>query len=363
MNNGRLKVGIAGLGGAGRAHIARFREVANRAELVAVHDHKASNLERAVSEMDLRGVTATADWQEFLNTPGLQIVSLCTPDYAHCQQALDCVARNIHVLCEKPMANNMSDARRIYDAVSASKVKYMVHHQMRYVPLFVAMRNYALTEGKIGRMLSVECDYIHDMRKRSLVYDDWRLKPELRTTSIHGGACHPLDLMQWAVNDRIVEAFAYGNHLSYTDFPEDDTTYAVVKFRSGMVGRMTMSIGCSAPQANTMTLLGTEGTIADGLLLHTDNPPKMVAPWESMSRKKQMVTKLAFAAGALTRLPFNSYQHHLACLNLVNAFLDSIVNNTPVPISPLDSMDVIGICDAVVESARTGKPVPVQRSE
>jgi predicted dehydrogenase len=318
---------------------------------------------------------------------------VCSPDHQHAQQSIDCLRAGLHVLAEKPMATSTTDALRMIQAAHVAGRKLMVHHQMRHVPSFRAAKG-IVDKGALGLIFGIEADYYHDMRKRAVAFDDWRTHPDTCQNIIFGGACHPLDLMQWVIGDKIQEVFAYANHEAFKAYPDVDTVMAVLKFSRGCIGRMTMTIGCNRPQENSLVVLGDGGTLVNGLLLRSEpdtwlgrspflNIPLVQRvlqrmnrtlklrseyatsmihfPSENLNLIQRLLGSLCLRVGNVIHYPYNSFEHGVACKSLINDFLRSIAMDTPPPIDPQDSLDAIRVCEAVIKSYKTGQPVKVVR--
>ena len=220
----KIRIGIISSGGAGRAHISRFLKNP-KAEVTAVYDPKAPALEETRNQMVKKfgekrvGFITTTNITDFFNRKDMDAVSVCSPDHMHRIHACSALDKGLHVLCEKPMATTGRDADEMISAALKADRKLMVHHQMRYLPVFDKSKVLVET-GKIGDVFAIEADYCHDMRERATLYDDWRVKKDSYQEIVLGGGCHPLDLMQWIAEDRIVEVFSYANHMAFPAFPD-----------------------------------------------------------------------------------------------------------------------------------------------
>jgi predicted dehydrogenase len=335
----------------------------------------------------------TNDWQDFLSRHELDIISICSPDHEHARHAIDCLGRGFHVLVEKPISTNAADAVRMIEAAQMAGRKLMVHHQMRYLPVFRAAKELT-ARGELGRVFAAEGDYYHDMRQRAVAYDNWRVQPATYQNIVFGGACHPLDLMQWVADARIEEVFAYANHQAFTAYPDVDTVMALLKFSTGMIGRMTMTIGCNRPSEHTLVLHGDGGTVVNGLLLRTERQggdsflwrhiPALAQrvllrlnrefrlqashqavmthhPTEGLNGVQRLLGRLVVSVGNVLRYPYTMNEHGRACEDLINDFIECVRNDTPLPIDPMESLDAIRVCEAVIASYKTGVPVTVTR--
>ena len=106
-----VNIGIISLGGAGRAHLERFKKNP-KAKVMAIFDPKP-DVVRHFGEDDPDMVVATTNEDEFFSCQEVEAVSVCSPNYAHANHALQALKHGWHVLCEKPLTTNVADADRL----------------------------------------------------------------------------------------------------------------------------------------------------------------------------------------------------------------------------------------------------------
>lgn len=128
------------------AHLPGFRydaETRRRLEIVAAADADP----RAADGADLPCLT---DWQRLLETVGtVDFVDICTPTASHVSGILWALREGYHVLCEKPAALTLDEAREIGDAARAASRTVMACHQYRFNPAWRQMRQW-IADGVIG---------------------------------------------------------------------------------------------------------------------------------------------------------------------------------------------------------------------
>ena len=122
-----LKVGIIGFGFMGRTHFQCWKALED-VEITAVCEtnsqianglkKEAGNIEQAEDTIDLGAVKIYTDFDEMLNSEKLDAVSITLPTYLHAEYSIKAMSKEIHVLCEKPMALNVEDCKRM---ISESK--------------------------------------------------------------------------------------------------------------------------------------------------------------------------------------------------------------------------------------------------
>ena len=140
-----VRVGIIGLGFMGRMHYGAYQSVPG-AQVVAVCDADAkrasgdlsdgwSNVPGAeVSTLPMDRIRGTTDWRELIKFAEVDLIDVCLPTPAHLEVVTAAIATGKHVLCEKPMARTVADARAIADAAKKSRGFFMPAMCMRFWP-------------------------------------------------------------------------------------------------------------------------------------------------------------------------------------------------------------------------------------
>ena len=158
--------------------------------LIAVCDCDQTVLENAPGEKHY------TDYLQMLDNEQIDVVHICTPHYLHAQMIIDALARDINVLCEKPLCIKEEDIPRIVEAEKNSKGQLGVCHQNRYNAANRAVKAYL--EGKQNLCATASVTWYRD----AAYYQTgaWRGK-----WATEGGgvlinqALHTLDLVQWFV--------------------------------------------------------------------------------------------------------------------------------------------------------------------
>ena len=226
-----IRIGVAGLGTAGRAFLPAI--VGHRAfKLAALAD---ASPEIRAELGSAHGVETYADLERMLDHPGLDAVCIATPTQFHAAHALASFAAGKHVLVEKPMATCVADARRMMDAAERAGKVLLVGHSHSYDPPIVAMRR-IVEEGNLGaaRMVNTWC------------FTDWIYRPrraEELDISKGGGVtfrqgAHQFDIMRLLCGGRArsvrARTFSFdasrdtiGAHVAFVDFADGAAGSAV----------------------------------------------------------------------------------------------------------------------------------------
>lgn len=230
------RVGIIGCGNIYGVH-AEAIGILDSVELVAVCDSKPERLERPKSA----GIATYTDYKEMILNADLDAVHICTPHYLHAEMAIFALENGVDVLCEKPMAIELDDARKMQAAAEQNGHRLWIVFQNRFNPGARLVRD-SIKSGKLGKVLGVkgEVPWVRDMQYYS---DDWhgRLGTEGGGVIINQ-AIHTLDLMRWLADApaRTVDA-----HIANRTLPEievEDTAEGLILFDGGIRGNFYFTI-------------------------------------------------------------------------------------------------------------------------
>jgi predicted dehydrogenase len=352
-----MKIGIIGFGGAGQAHYRRFVTLPG-VSVAKVYEPKSEK--RAAWQQQFSDVSFASSRDELLDA--VDLVSICTPDHAHVEDALAAIRTGRHTLVEKPMVTTHEDATRIAEALCAApNVIFGVHHQMRYVPAFAAARE-LLQRGELGTLLALEADYLHDMRERATRFDDWRVQPDSVQQIALGGLSHTLDLLRWVAADDVEEIHAVGGHRGWPEYPDIDTMAATMRFRCGAIGRTFKTIASSGPQRNTLAVYGTRGQVRDNVHWPERGGPRLTCVPRSLVRLRREhyalpLVNLALRMTMFHNYPLNAYEHHKACLRLLGEFIACVRDGRPFSVGVEEGRRTVELCLACIASQRSGWPV------
>jgi predicted dehydrogenase len=101
------------------------------------------------------------DWRKVVNRKDIDLVSIATPNYLHKDIAVEAARNGKHILCEKPLANNLSEAREMLNAVEKAGVGNCCGYSYRFTPSLALARQLVL-DGRIGRIYHVFVRYAQD---------------------------------------------------------------------------------------------------------------------------------------------------------------------------------------------------------
>lgn len=258
-----LKVGIIGCGAISqRRHLPEY-DNRQDVEIIAVCD---MNLERAKEIAAKLGIKyAFQTHEELLELEEIQAVSVCTPNHLHASVAIQAMNKGKHVLCEKPMATTLEDARRMLEAARLNNVYLMVGHNQRLMP--VHMKAKALLEqGVIGKVLSFTSTFGHSGPENWSIdgKSSWFFnKGESFAGALGDLGIHKADLLRWLLSDEVEEIQAMTGTL-HKDTNVDDHAVLLLRMANGAIGVLTASWTYYPNENNSTLIQGVNGTLKIG---------------------------------------------------------------------------------------------------
>jgi len=337
MSKGIVNIAVIGCGAIADHHIQGVL-AKKEAYLYAVCDSATDD--RLQKRKEQYGAEiAVADYRELLNDPKVDAVIVATPDPTHAEITAAFLHAGKDVLLEKPMALTLEDCEIMLKAEKESGCRLMVGQVCRYNHNFIQAKE-IIDSGCLGELVFVESEYAHDYAIHK-GYDLWRVNPQRE--GVIGGGCHAVDLLRWIAGDP-TEVHAYANHKYLTEWPVNDTTIAVYKFPNNVIGKVFCSIGVKRNYTMRTSIYGTKGTLI----------------FDSRTTQMELFEcdKNGEGYEKVQIIPCDPKGHNMEAE--VSAFVDSILNDTPVPISSMEGAYTVAVCRATADSANTGATVTIR---
>ncbi|WP_374558677.1 Gfo/Idh/MocA family protein [Micromonospora sp. RHAY321] len=148
----------------------------------------------------------TTDWRDVINRDDIDVVDVCTPGDSHAEIALAALAAGKHVLCEKPLANTVAEARAMTAAAETARAagaRSMCGFNYRRVPAVTMMRQ-MIADGRLGVIRHVRATYLQDWIVDPQFPLVWRLQKDRAGSGALGDiGAHIIDLTQFVTGQRI----------------------------------------------------------------------------------------------------------------------------------------------------------------
>lgn len=355
----KVRVGIIGCGGiANGKHLPALKAV-QEVEMVAFCDIIESRAQEAAKKYGTPDAKVYADYRKLLEDKSIDVVHVCTPNRSHSFITVDALEAGKHVMCEKPMAINAAEAKKMLDAAKRTGKKLTIGYQNRHRPdsLFVKAECEAGTIGEIYYAKATA------LRRRAV--PTWGVF--LNEYEQGGGplidiGTHALDLTMWCMDNykpkycvgttykKLGDKFPTGNawgDWKKEDFTVEDSAFGFIVMENGATIYLESSwaLNILDPREAITTLCGTEGGIdmLDGVRVN------------GIRHGRQYVLKPDFSAGGVAY--FSGSGSDDPSYREARLWIDAILNDKPPFVLPEQAYAVSQILDGIYESARTGKPV------
>ncbi|HEY0697066.1 MAG TPA: Gfo/Idh/MocA family oxidoreductase [Micromonospora sp.] len=205
-----LRVGMVGYAFMGAAHSQAWRTVNRvfdlpvRARMAVVCGREESRVAAAAEQLGWSAYTT--DWRELIGRDDIDVVDICTPGDSHAEIAIAALAAGKHVLCEKPLANSVDEARLMVAAADRARsagVRSMCGFNYRRVPAVALMRQ-LVASGRLGQIRHVRAVYLQDWIVDPQFPLVWRLQKDKAGSGALGDiGAHIIDLTQYVTGQQI----------------------------------------------------------------------------------------------------------------------------------------------------------------
>jgi predicted dehydrogenase len=194
----------------GAAHSQAWRTVNRvfdlpvRARMTVVCGRDETNVAAAAER--LGWAEHTTDWHALIGRDDIDVVDICTPGDSHAEIAIEALNAGKHVLCEKPLANTVGEARAMVEAARKARtlgVRSMCGFNYRRVPAVALMRQ-LVASGRLGEIRHVRAVYLQDWIVDPRFPLVWRLRKERAGSGALGDiGAHIIDLTQYVTGQRL----------------------------------------------------------------------------------------------------------------------------------------------------------------
>jgi UDP-N-acetyl-2-amino-2-deoxyglucuronate dehydrogenase len=258
MSQGSIGFGIVGCGRIAHRHAEHIKAMGR---LVAVCDIQP---EKASEFGGKHGANAYSSLEEMLAAePGIDVISVCSPNGLHARHSITALKAGRHVLCEKPMSLSVDDCREMINESEAANRRLFIVKQNRFNPPVAALKS-QIDQGALGRIFSVQLNCYWN-RNNAYYADSWRGTLDMDGGTLYTQFSHFIDLLYWMVGDvREAHGFAANyNHKGVIEF--EDTGVVCLKFYNDAIGTIHYSVNSHVKNMEgSLTIIAEKGTVKVG---------------------------------------------------------------------------------------------------
>ena len=223
-------------------------------KLIGAVDLKEENARFAAKKFGAQSFGT--DYREYLNRNDVDIVLIATYAQTHLQILTDCLQAGKHVLCEKPIATNLSDGKAFYEAAKASGCKVLIAHVLRhnatYQKTAELIQSGLIGEVKLIRM--VQNHHVMDKNRYAALLCD--------CPPIIDCAVHYVDVIRWFTGLEIRSVGGIGARIGEIA-PENSYNYGMMTMELSNGGVAYYEAGWSETNAsqNLKEFVGEKGRL------------------------------------------------------------------------------------------------------
>ena len=272
-----IGVGVIGTGFMGKAHSIAYSASASvfgtglRPKLEIVCDLSPDRASQRAT--DLGFSRHTDKWQDVVNDPKVELISVCTPNNTHSEIAISALKTGKHVWCEKPMSSSMEDSQKMAEASLNTNAKTIIGYNYTKNPIVMHAKE-IIAKGTIGRVSGFFCRYDVDNEADGKKPWSWRMSKKLSGTGANGDILsHVISIAHYLTNSKISRVVGDisiihnkridpKNSGKTKEVDNDDMVSALVHFENGVHGHIGASrVSWGKKCGLTWEVHGTEGTI------------------------------------------------------------------------------------------------------
>lgn len=268
----------------------------------------------------------------------LDAVIICTPTHTHTELIKLSLNHNLHVFCEKPIAETTEEVDELYNLAKEKNLYLLCGFQRRFDPSFMKLKQ-SIDNGDIGKVQVIKTT----SRDHPLPSFEF-----LKTSGgiFHDCASHDIDVHRWLAGEDPIEVYAsgYAHYPEIREMGDYDAVIIVLKFASGLMSTIDLHRNAKYGYDQRIEVMGS-----DGMVLANNTPRTSFV--------------LANENGFL-----NDQIHHSFGQRYIDAYRDEIlhfvalINNevSEMRVTHKDVRAVEIIANAASLSAKTGKPVKIE---
>ena len=258
-----VRYGIIGLGVQGSYYNKTIFDagIAKDAKVVAMCDISEEKIAEMKKKTENKDVTYFTDYKEMLDSGLCDAVLIEVPHYQHPEMVMECLKRNINVICEKPAGVYTKQVKEMNEAAKKSGALFGMMFNQRTNPIYKKMRE-LVQSGAIGKIQRVTW-IITDWFRTQSYYNSgsWRATWRDEGGGVLINQCpHQIDLISWIVGENPEAVRGFCHYGKWHDIEVEDDVTAYLEYKGGATGVFITTTG-EYPGTNRFEISGTLGKL------------------------------------------------------------------------------------------------------
>jgi len=215
-NKKDLRIGLVGTGFMGRTHTNGYKrvndffpELGYHPVLKAVCARTKDKVQAFADQWGYESIET--DWKTLVARNDIDAIDICTPNDTHAEIAMEVAKTGKMVLCEKPLARNLAEAKQMVDTIDKANVKNTVWYNYRRLPA-VTLAKQIVASGKLGKIYHYRANFLQDWTINAELPQGgtglWRMDADVAGSGVTGDLlAHCIDTAMW-LNGAITDVSA-----------------------------------------------------------------------------------------------------------------------------------------------------------
>ncbi|MGE5521862.1 MAG: Gfo/Idh/MocA family protein [Candidatus Dadabacteria bacterium] len=239
---------------------ARHAENINRiGKLLAVCDIIPAKADELANKYKAKSYYSIDDLLK--NEPGVDVISICTPNGLHAEHSIKSLRAGKRVLCEKPLCISVNSALEVLQVEKETGKKLFVVKSTRYNPLLQKLKT-LLTRKQLGKIYSFHLSCIWN--RPTEYFTDWKGKIASDGGTLYTQFSHYIDALIWLLGD-IEEVKGFKSNFAHPTIEFEDSGAVALKMSSGSIGSFHWSVNAFKKNHEiALTIIAEKGTIRLG---------------------------------------------------------------------------------------------------
>lgn len=364
-----LGVGLVGPGWVAAQHLQAFQ--ANpHTRIVALCGRNEVRARKRLTAagVSVPGARFTTRYQDLLDAPDIDIISIATPNHLHAAQAVAAANAGKHFLLEKPTGLDLAELNAIRKAVTRTGVRTIVSFELHYNP-YLRFAKWLRESGRLGRLVFARFQYLSRVTDW---YEGWawvRTNNSGRSHLLAAG-CHAVDALRWCTGLEVLDVSAF--HTKVTPGYQWPTSIvANLTLRGGrsktpVLAQLTSSTDLQLPYTFGVEMMGDRASLRDDLILWKDQPVhidelRQACPYGDVSFHEARTPTGAAAIRIETAMPGSADVSGHPFQGEIDELVSCILEDRETHLNVFDAERTMRVCLAADRSAaKGGRPVRVK---
>jgi len=247
--SGQIKVGIAGLGRSGWCiHAKTLEKLSDKYEIVAVSDLIEDRCRKAINKFRCN---AYPDFNEFIKDENVELTVIATPSHLHALHTIKALEFGKHVVCEKPMATNLTEANAMIETAKRTGKILTIFQNSLFSPDYLKVKE-IIQSGKLGRIILIRICR-HSFGRRW----DWQTLRKFGGGELRNNGVHLIVQALSFIGDKEPEIFC-DLQRTLTLGDAEDHVKIILKAPDSPLIDIEVTRACAYPQDEWL-IMGTQG--------------------------------------------------------------------------------------------------------